>query len=259
MVIWQEINQALLPLKGYADAILRFRESFAYAFVREHFDFTLPQVADYTRLGIGGDPNKRYEHYTAAILQVLDELHQAGVLRIRDLIARVETPEKLDAFISQSGTSAQGTASLLKYLFYWVIPMKKHLSGLVWADPETRSALRALQEIGIRANLDLLQRGLTPADRQSLARASGVPLEVVSALVNRADLSRMPWASKATISNIMGAGYGSLEKLANASPEQLYADFFRYGKTIGKNLKLGNEIENSHRIARLLPILVQAD
>jgi len=69
----------------------------------------------------------------------------------------------------------------------------------------------------------------------------------------------MPWASKATISNIMGAGYGSLAQLADANPEQLYADFFRYGKAIGKNLKLGNEIENSHRIAKIVPALLQKD
>jgi hypothetical protein len=78
-------------------------------------------------------------------------------------------------------------------------------------------------------------------------------------MVNRADLSRLPWASKATISNIIGAGYGSLAQLANADPEQLYADFFAYGQSIGKNLKLGNEIENIYRIAKIVPALVEED
>jgi hypothetical protein len=81
---------------------------------------------------------------------------------------------------------------------------------------------------------------------------------VIETWVNRADFSRMPWASKATIANIMGAGCSSLADLVSADPEQLYRDFFSYGKSIGKNLKLGNEIENSHRIARTLPVLVQA-
>jgi hypothetical protein len=80
---------------------------------------------------------------------------------------------------------------------------------------------------------------------------------VISELVNRADFSRLPWASKATISNLIGAGYGSLAKLADANPEQLYADFFAYGKSIGKNLKLGNEIENNYRIAKIVPVLVK--
>jgi hypothetical protein len=85
-----------------------------------------------------------------------------------------------------------------------------------------------------------------------------MPQPAVDELVNRADFSRMPWASKATISNIIGAGYGSLAQLANADAEKLYADFFRYGDAIGKNLKLGNEIENSYRIARIVPALVKA-
>ena len=90
-----------------------------------------------------------------------------------------------------------------------------------------------------------------------MAESSGLPETVITELVNRADLSRMPWASKATISNIIGAGYGSLAQLANADPEKLYADFFSYGESIGKNLKLGNEIENSYRIARIVPALVK--
>jgi hypothetical protein len=74
--------------------------------------------------------------------------------------------------------------------------------------------------------------------------------------LDRVDFSRMPWASKATISNIIGAGYGSLADLANADEEQVCADFFAYGKAIGKNLKLGNEIESSCRIARILPVVI---
>jgi hypothetical protein len=38
-----------------------------------------------------------------------------------------------------------------------------------------------------------------------------------------------------------------------ANPEKLYADFFAYGKRIGKNLKLGNEIEAAIALLRLFP------
>jgi hypothetical protein len=112
---------------------------------------------------------------------------------------------------------------------------------------------------GVRTNLQLLQRGITPTGRRALAEASGLPETVITELVNRADFSRLPWASKATISNIIGAGYGSLVQLANADAEKLYADFFTYGESIGKNLKLGNEIENSYRIARIVPALVRVN
>ena len=74
--------------------------------------------------------------------------------------------------------------------------------------------------------------------------------------MNRADLSRMPWASKATISNIIGAGYENVARLASADSQQVYKDYFRYGASIKKNLKLGNEIDNSHRIAKLMPVVL---
>jgi hypothetical protein len=148
---------------------------------------------------------------------------------------------------------------LLKYLIYWFIPGEKYLSGLVRDDPDISQAIKVLGGLGVRTNLQLLQQGLTPAGRRSLASSSGLREGAILDLVNRADFSRMPWASKATISNIIGAGYGNMEMLANAEPEKLYSDFFRYGKSIGKNLKLGNEIENSYRIAKIIPVLVEYD
>jgi len=116
-----------------------------------------------------------------------------------------------------------------------------------------------LRSAGIRTNLELLEAGITSAGRKALADKSGLSLSLISELVNRADFSHLPWASKATISNIIGAGYASVSQLANANPDRLYADFFDYGKSIGKNLKLGNEIENSYRIAKIVPEVLQID
>lgn len=90
-----------------------------------------------------------------------------------------------------------------------------------------------------------------------MASSRGLPEAEINELVNRADFSRMPWASKATISNIIGAGYGSIVKLANADPVELYQDFYRFGASIGKNLKLGNEIDNSYRIAKIMPLILE--
>jgi hypothetical protein len=146
---------------------------------------------------------------------------------------------------------------VLKYLVYWFIPGEKYLSGLVRNDPSISEAIKVLGGIGIKTNLQILQKGITPTGRRELSTASGLPEDRILEWVNRADFSRLPWASKATISNIIGAGYGSLAELASADPEQLYADFFRYGKAIGKNLKLGNEIENSYRIARIVPVIMK--
>jgi hypothetical protein len=256
---WNEVDRALSPVKDYDDLCRRLQRSFAYPFVSKAYDFSLPQLANYTERLLGGDARGRYTAYTARLVGILNALHRAGVLTVLDLVARSATRAQLQEFTDQSGIPVQDTVTVLKYLIYWVIPMEKPVAGLVRDDPAVSQALKALRDLGIRTNLDLLQQGTTAAGRRALAVASGLPEPMILELVNRADFSRMPWASKATISNIVGAGYGSVAALAGADPERLYADFFRYGEAIGKNLKLGNEIENSYRIARIVPPLIQED
>lgn len=254
---WQAVNRVLSPIKGYEDACRRCRESFSYPVVRDAFNLSISELETYTRLGVGADPRKRYDKYAEILIDTLDQVQQAGVDHLLDLIHMVGTRAAFESFVTQNGIEAEDIAEVLKYCIYWVIPGNKYLSGLARPDPASGRALEALREIGIRTNLDLLQRGNSAKGRKALARETGLSAEVILEWVNRADLSRMPWASKATISNIMGAGYGSLAKLASANPEKLCEDFFRYGKSIGKNLKMGNEIENSQRFAKILPMIME--
>jgi len=258
-VNWDDISRALSPIKDYEDLCRRWQVSLSYSFVRETFNYSMPELADYTRLGVGGDPRGRYSDYASRLIGIFTELHQAGVPDIVDLVARVETRKKLEDFSKQNQIHAQDVVAVLKYLVYWFIPTEKYLSGLVRDDPAISEAIKVLRGLGIRTNLDLLQRGITATGRKALIRSSGLTKTVIAELVNRADFSRMPWSSKATISNIMGAGYTSLAQLASADPQQLYTDFFNYGKSIGKNLKLGNEIENSYRLAKILPVILQEE
>lgn len=256
-VNWSDVQKSIFPIKDYEDLCQRLHESFSYPFVCAAFNKTMPQLAQYVQLSLGGDPRGRYTEYASMLHGIFTALHTAGVADLLDLVGRVDTRKKMESMYVQSAIPAPEIAAALKYLVYWFIPTGKYLSGLVRDDPQVIEACKALRLSGIRTNLDLLQQGITPAGRRALAESSGLPEAVVSDLVNRADFSRLPWASKATISNIIGAGYGSLARLRNANPEQLYADFFRYGKSIGKNLKLGNEIENSYRIAQIVPVLVK--
>lgn len=255
---WSEIEKIVIPVKSYQELCARLQHSLEYPFVRETFNFSMPALAEYTHLSVGGDQRHRYDEYAGRLIGIFDTLGQAGVKDTLDLLAKTGSRECLEDFTATSGIPAKNIASALKFLLYWFIPGEKYLSGLVRDDPEASAAIKVLAGIGVKTNLALLERGRSPSGRKALAEASGLPEPVVTGLVHRADLSRMPWASKATIANIVGAGYGSLARLAQADPQKLYEDFFRYGKTIGKNLKLGNEIENSHRIARIVPGIVEA-
>jgi hypothetical protein len=206
---------------------------------------------------LGEDTRKRYTEYAQRLIETFKQLHQKGVKNVQDLLRQIGTCREFETFTERTSVRARDLMAVLKYLVYWFIPSKKLLSGLVSNDSPTKAAIQVLRDRGIRTNLDILHQGLNPAAREAMAKSCGVPELIINEFVNRADFSRLPWASKATISNIMGAGYGSLKKLANASPDQLYRDFYRYGISIGKNLKLGNEIDNSYRIAKILPSVLE--
>lgn len=253
---WNDLQQEMFPSKDYAALSKRWRDAFGYEFVRQAYDFSMSEIADYTQRLLGGDPRQRYEAYCQQLVETIDQLDQAGVGDIIELAGRVDTDQQFEAFIDQVNIAPKQVMALLKYLVYWVIPTRKYLSGLVIKASPIEPTVKTLGNLGIRTNLELLQRGLTPADRKAMAVESSLPVDQVDELTHTADFSRMPWASKATISNIIGAGYGSIQSLADADPEQLVQDFFSYGASIGKNLKFGNEIESSYRIAKIIPLVL---
>jgi hypothetical protein len=56
-----------------------------------------------------------------------------------------------------------------------------------------------------------------------------------------------------------GGWFFKPEPAAKANPEKLMADFLTYGRSTGKNLKLGNEIESSYRITKIIPQIALED
>ena len=256
-VNWEEMRREMSPIKDYDALRGRWMEAFSHPCLMEAYNFTMREMAEYTRHLLGEDARDRYEEYAHRLIETFGRLEKAGVKDLLDLTGRIDTRGDFEEFIKRTGIGARDVMAALKYLAYWVIPSTKLLSGLVDKESPANNAILILRDIGIRTNLDILEKGRTLAGRKSLAKNSDVAEELVSELVNRADLSRLPWASKATISNILGAGYKSLHQLANADPERLYRDFYKYGTSIGKNLKLGNEIESSHRIAKIMPLIVK--
>ena len=254
---WKQVEEGLSPIKNYEELCRRLKGSFSYPFIQDTYDFSTQELIVYTQRLLGGDSRGRYKEYETNLTHTMKRLDKAGCESVYKLISQTDSKEQLERFVDQIEIPAVEITRLLKYLIYWFIPSEKYLSGLVRPGSNMRETIQVLAEHGIRTNLQLLQQGITQEGRTSLAELTGLPLEVIMQAVNRADFSRMPWASKATISNIIEAGYPSIASLAGADPEQLYADFFRYGKSIGKNLKLGNEIENSYRIAKIIPILVK--
>lgn len=258
-VDWREMQAELFPIKDYKTLLRRWQVAFSYDPIRQVYNFTLPAMIDYTQRLLGEDARQRYESYAQSLVATLQQLHHAGLPDILTLVTQLDSPQHFETFIQKNALPPREIIALLKYLVYWFIPTPKYLTGLVVKDSPFISTIQSLRDQGIRTNLDLLNRGHTPSARDTLAAATSLPPAEILDVVNLADFSRLPWTSKATIANIMGVGCRSIAQLAAADPQRLYDDFFRYGQSIGKNLKLGNEIESSHRIAKILPVLIQGN
>lgn len=256
MINWAEIYQVLSPIHNWRDLSKKWQDSFSYTFARQCFNYSIPELSAYTNRLLGGDTRGRYATYLAALTGTFNQLQTAEVTDVLDLVQQVDTQALFEGFIAQTGLNPADVAGVLKYLVYWFIPTRKPLGAMAKDDPRLTKAMQQLRQVKISYNLDLLEAGTTPEARRVLAETTGAELRDIEELVNRADFSRLPWASTATISNIIGAGYPSIERLAAADLEQVREDFYRYGESIGKNLKLGNEIDNSHRIARIVPRIV---
>lgn len=256
---WNELQKEMYPIRSYEDLSRRWKEAVEYAFVRKYFNFSMTAMADYALRLLGGDTRNRYAEWMNALISTFSQLDKAGVKDLLDLVQQVNTQVEFEGFVALTGIGAKELINILKYLVYWFIPAKKNMKGLVKNDPQVLDAILKLRSCGISSNLDLLDKGITAEARKVLAKTCGLPETAVIDLVNRADFSRMPWVSAATISNFLGAGYGSIARLANANFEQLSADFYRYGESIGKNFKFGSEIDNSHRIAKIVPKVVNEE
>ena len=257
MIQWEDLRAALYPIQSYDDLSRRGREAFAYRFVNECFNFSMPEMVNYVQRMLGEDLRGRYDAWCKDLVRIFHRMGEAGVSDVRDLLEQVDTPGLFEGFTIHAGMDPENVISGLKFLAYWFMPMKKPIRQLVRPDSSLLGAIEKLRLAGMRFNLDLLENGRSAQARRELTARAGVGESQTCEMVNRADFSRMPWASAATISNILGAGYASIAGLAAADLEQVSADFFRYGASIGKNLKFGNEIESSHRIARIVPVVLR--
>ena len=115
-----------------------------------------------------------------------------------------------------------------------------------------------LRENGIRFTLDILEKGRTKEGRQRIRKETGVPEDFIYDLVNRADLTCMPYISGKTVKHYFGGGYKSLEKLAKAELSQLTEDMVEYLDSIGMKLSRSFiELDSGIAIAKILPKVVE--
>jgi hypothetical protein len=117
------------------------------------------------------------------------------------------------------------------------LPFKAPLREFIDADDGADvHALAALKKQKIGSNTDLLEAGRTEAGRVRLASTADVSTALVTALVHRADISRLAYVRGKTVKHLCGGGYDTLEKIANAGLAEMEERMDAYYRTLGKSL-----------------------
>ncbi len=251
-----DLKQALRPIPNYEDLIKRLEEGYRYPSIRRLYAMTLSQAAEFTLALLGGDPRRRYDAWAAQLAGLFRRLEKTASDTCA-LVLAVNSRAKFEAYITENNITALEMIDLLKYWLYRVLPSKYYLREIAEEADEDQAYVETLRGLGVRFNLDLLEKGQHAAGRQALAAEAGVPLEWIEDLVHRADVSRMAYTRGASVRNFFHAGYNSLEKLAQANPAELTAAMEAYGRSVGMNFKHGMEFDSAVAVARVTPKLVE--
>jgi hypothetical protein len=226
-------------LWSYEDLIKKLLSVLAYDFVQEYYNHTPKQAQDYAQAIRRGYLQDRGEMtgYIDSISTHLAELQVRGAGYYSELVYQVATRERCVDFLQQSGFDFDALIQVLNYLLRWVLPFKTPLREFIDTDKDEEiKYLETLKKQRISSNLDLLEAGRTGAGRAQLARTLEMPPDFVTALVRRADISRLAYVRGKTVRHLCGGGYDSLDKIASADLAEMEESMDAYYRTLGKSL-----------------------
>lgn len=255
VVDWDDLDRRLRP--SFMGHVTELRQSLSYAFIRQAYAHTMPQASAFATAMLGCDPKHRYDAWLLDLTAAYHSLDDYGVTSYPDLVERIATRQGVETLLAETGMPLEHFAGAIHLLRYWVIPQQHPARELI--DPKDATGkeyIGLLKQAGIAGSLDVLDHGRTVEGRRQLATKLGIPLDFVAGLVNRADMRRLPYHSRKTISHLIHAGAGSIAALAASDPQTLLAQVLAYGQSIGKDLHYGVEPMGSALIARVLPPLV---
>lgn len=231
---WTQVKKQ--TLWTYEALIEKLLDVLAYAFVREHYNHTMPEAQSYAHdIQRGYRQDQADAAFIDQIVAALERLEAVQIETYLDLVHRVETRETCVAFLRTTGFRFDDLIQTLNYVFRWVLPFKNPLREFVDVESETQLAyLAILKRRKLGSNLDLLERGRTRAGRADLAQDTQIPAAFILGLVHRADISRLAYVRGKTVKHLCGGGYDTLDKIASADPAKMEADMAAYYRAIGK-------------------------
>jgi hypothetical protein len=251
-------------LWGYEDLLGRLQSTLAYNFVQEYYNHTMEQARSYARRIRSGYLQDRRDKtaYVDNMVANLEKLEAQRIGTYSELVHRVSTRELCIAFLERTDFSFDQLIQTLNYLFRWVLPFKTPVREYLDTDREMETKhLEALKKQRLASTLDLLEAGRFRAGRVHLSRATGIPVAIVTALVHRADISRLAYVRGKTVMHLCAGGYDTLEKLAAANLAEMEEKMEAHYRTLGKgSADFRSVIPLSWMVggAKILPIVVKS-
>jgi hypothetical protein len=116
-----------------------------------------------------------------------------------------------------------------------------------------------LEVIGISNAEQMLAAGRSPADREALARRTGIALQAILEYVKLSDLSRIPGLKTVRARLYYDGGFDTLDKIAASDPEDLRAALASFVERTGFGgiAPLPKEVRSTVAAARALPRIVE--
>jgi hypothetical protein len=160
-------------------------------------------------------------------------------------------PDELEAYVAwierEPKASAKTHLWALRYYYqYTTNEEMEHLAGVLRQQRISRKpfALKdfrgvhpecvdKLSAVGIRDVKQMLQAGRTPADRQDLAKRTGVSVDTILELVKLSDLARIPGVKSIRARLYYDAGVDTIEKMARWDPAELRAMLIEFVEQTG--------------------------
>jgi len=232
---WSQVKKR--TLWHYEDLIKKLLEVLDYGFVQEHYNHTMPEAATFTeQIQQGYVVNGKEATFIGEISAHLQRLDAVGVRNYLDLVQKVRSKAKCEAFLEETEVSFDALIQVLGYLLRWVLPFRIPVKELVDSITETdKMQLAILKQHKVRSNLDVLERFRKKENRKTFPGETGVTEKFILELVHRADISRLAYVRGKTIKHLCGGGYDTLDKIAKADIKKMEVDMTAYYATLGKS------------------------
>jgi hypothetical protein len=230
---WDYVKKS--TLWDYEDLLKKLNAVLAYPVIRNAYNHSMPQAVDFAR-HLFSHSNFAVGEFPAAVITTFDRLRAVGVSNWADLLTRVATSGTCASFIEQNSLVFEEVIDVLNYLLRWAFPFHTATRELLdHEDPQEMEYYAIFKRHKLMCSFDLLERGCTQVERQSLAGQTSLPLHFVTAVSHRADIARLPYVRRKTILPLCGAGYNTLAKIAAADLATLEVDMDAYfQRTRGK-------------------------